>query len=68
LNTTNNCTGSSGKDGLTSEDGMKKGTTGKQIQKMQDKADFTSKLQRELQQDIQVFKSTTSGTVTQTAT
>jgi hypothetical protein len=56
LNTANNCAGSSDKDGSTSEDGMTKGTTGEQIQKMQDKADFIFKLQRELQQDIQVFK------------
>ena len=39
-----------------SEDGMTKETTGEQIQKMQDKADFIVQLQRELQQDIQVLK------------
>ena len=56
LNTSNNCGGSSNKDRSTSEDDMTKGTTGEQIQKMQDKADFISKLHHELQQDIQVFK------------
>jgi hypothetical protein len=35
---------------------MPQETIGKQIQKIQDKADIISKLQRELKQDIQVFK------------
>jgi hypothetical protein len=38
------------------EDGMPKRTIAEQLQKMQDKADVISKLQRELQKDIQAFK------------
>ena len=44
------------KDGSKSEDSMSKGGIGKQIQDMQDKADFISKLQQELRQEIQAFK------------
>ena len=40
----------------TIEDGMPKETIGEQLQEMQDKADFISKLQRELLKDIQAFK------------
>ena len=53
---TNDCAGILDKDGSTSEDGIPKGTFGEQLQKMQDKADVIFKLQRELWQDIQIFK------------
>jgi hypothetical protein len=51
-----NCAGSTGKVGSKSEDSMPKGDIGKQIQDMQDKADFISKIQRELRQEIHAFK------------
>ena len=53
---TGNCAGFSEEDRLTIEDGIPKGTIAEQLQKMQDKADEISKLQRELQKDIQAFK------------
>ncbi len=53
---TGNCAGFAGKDRSTMEDGMPKCTTAEQLQKMQDKADAISKLQRELQKDIQAYK------------
>ena len=53
---TDNCAGCSDKDRLTIEDGMPKRTIGEQLQKIQDKADNISKLQQELQKDIQAFK------------
>ena len=37
------------------EDGMPKLTNAEQLQKLQDKADVISKLQRELQKDIQAY-------------
>ena len=57
---TGNCAGLSDKDRLTIEDGMPKGTIGEQLQEMQDKADVISKLQWELQKDIQAFNSAAS--------
>jgi len=53
---TDNWAGFSDKDRLTIEDGMPKRTIGEQLQKIQDKADVVSKLQQELQKDIQAFK------------
>ena len=53
---TDNRAGSTSKDGSKSEDSMPKEDIGKQIQDMQDKAVFISKLQRELQQEIHAFK------------
>ena len=43
-----NCARFSSKDSSTVKDGMPKGTIAEQLQKMQDKADVISKLQREL--------------------
>ena len=45
---TGNCAGLSDKDRSTMEDGMPKCTIAEQLQKLQDKADIISKLQREL--------------------
>ena len=53
---TNDRVVSAGEDRSKSEDSMPQGDSGKQIQDMQDKADFISKLQRELQQEVQAFK------------
>ena len=53
---TSTCAGSSDKDRSTMEDGMPKLTNTEQLQRMQDKADAISKLQRELQNDIQAYK------------
>ena len=53
---TDNCAGCSDEERLSIEDGMPKRTIGEQLQKIQDKADVISKLQRELQKDIQAFK------------
>ena len=50
------CAGFSDKNRSTMEDGMPKLTNAEQLQKMQDKADAISKLQRELQRDIQAYK------------
>ena len=53
---TGNCAGFSDEDRLTIVDGMPKRTIGEQLQEMQDKAYFISKLQRKLRKDIQAFK------------
>ena len=53
---TGNCAGFSDKDRSTIEDGMPKGTIAEQLQKMQDKANIISKLQRELWKEIQAFE------------
>ena len=53
---TGTCAGFSDEDRSTMEDGMPKLTNTEQLQKMQDKADVLSKLQRELQKDIQAYK------------
>ena len=53
---TGNCAGFSEEDRSTIEGGMPKRTIGEQLQEMQDKADFISKLQLELRKDIQAFK------------
>jgi len=53
---TDKSAGSLDEDKSMSKDSTPKGTWGKQIQDLQDRADAISKLQQELKRDIQVFK------------